>query len=67
MRKAVEGDSAILKPCSVTMPDGRDIKSVEYKIDIFAYNQKQKEESFVAKITQDMSEQLKAKGEAKER
>lgn len=57
----------VLKPRSVTMPDGRDIKSIEYEIDIFAYNQKQKEESFVARIAQDMSEQLKAEGEAKSR
>ena len=57
----------ILKPRSVIMPDGRDIKSIEYEIDIFAYNQNQKEESFVAKAAQDMSDRLKAKGEVKER
>ena len=57
----------ILKPRSVIMPDGRDIKSIEYEIDIFAYNQNQKEESFVDRIAQDMSDRLKAKGEAKER
>lgn len=47
------------------MPDGRDIKNIEYKIDIFAYEQKRKEESIVLKIIQDMSERLKAGGEAK--
>ena len=57
----------VLKPRSVTMPDGRDIKSIEYKIDIFAYEQKRKEESIILKIVQDMSEQLKAEGEAKSR
>lgn len=57
----------VLKPRSVTMPDGRDIKSIEYKIDIFAYEQKRKEESIVLKIIQDMSERLKAEGEAKSR
>lgn len=55
----------VLKPRSVTMPDGRDIKSIEYKIDIFAYNQIQKEESFVFRIVQDMSVQLKAEREEK--
>lgn len=55
----------ILKPRSIIMPDGRDIKSIEYKIDIFAYKQKQKEESFVFRIMQDMSEQLKAEREGK--
>ena len=50
----------VLKPRSVTMPDGRDIKSIEYKIDIFAYEQKRKEESIVLKIVRDMSEQLKS-------
>ena len=55
----------VLKPRSVTMPDGRDIKNIEYKIDIFAYEQKRKEESIVLKIIQDMSERLKAGGEAK--
>ena len=47
------------------MPDGRDIKSIEYKIDIFAYEQKRKEESIVLKIVQDMSEKLKAEREGK--
>lgn len=56
----------VLKPRSVTMPDGRDIKSIEYEIDIFAYNQKQKEESFVARIVQDMSEQPKQKERRKQ-
>lgn len=55
----------ILKPRSIIMPDGRDIKSIEYKIDIFAYEQKQKEESIVFRIVQDMSEQLKAEREGK--
>lgn len=55
----------VLKPRSVTMPDGRDIKSIEYKIDIFAYEQKRKEESIVLKIVRDMSEQLKAEREGK--
>lgn len=55
----------ILKPRSIIMPDGRDIKSIEYKIDIFAYNQNQNEESFVARIARDMSEQLKAEREGK--
>lgn len=58
-------NDTILKPRSVTMPDGRDIKSIEYKIDIFAYERKRKEESIVFKIMQDMSEQLKV--ERKER
>ena len=60
-------NNEVLKPRSVTMPDGRDIKSIEYKIDIFAYEQKRKEESIVLKIIQDMSERLKAEGEAKSR
>ena len=55
----------ILKPRSIIMPDGRDIKSIEYKIDIFAYEQKKKEESFVFRIVQDMSDKLKAEREAK--
>lgn len=44
----------ILKPRSVTMPDGRDIKSIEYKIDIFAYNQKRKKEDSVLRILKDI-------------
>lgn len=55
----------ILKPRSIIMPDGRDIKSIEYKIDIFAYEQKQKEESIVLEIVRDMSEQLKVEREGK--
>lgn len=55
----------VLKPRSVTMPAGRDIKGIEYKIDIFAYEQKRKEESIVLKIVRDMSEQLKAEREGK--
>lgn len=58
-------NDTILKPRSITMPDGRDIKSIEYKIDIFAYNQNQNEESFVARIAQDMSDRLKAEREEK--
>lgn len=58
-------NDTILKPRGITMPDGRDIKSIEYKIDIFAYNQNQNEESFVARIAQDMSDRLKAEREEK--
>ena len=32
----------VLKPRSVTMPDGRDIKSIEYKIDILRMNKSEK-------------------------
>ena len=63
--KVIAMNDEILKPRSVTMPDGRDIKSIEYKIDIFAYEQKRKEESIVLKIVRDMSEQLKAEREEK--
>lgn len=63
--KVIAVNDEILKPRSVTMPDGQDIKSIEYKIDIFAYEQKRKEESIVLKIVQDMSEKLKAEREGK--
>ena len=44
----------VLKPRNVTMPDGRDIKSIEYEIDIFAYNQKREKEDFVLRILKDI-------------
>lgn len=50
----------VLKPRSVTMPDGRDIKSIEYKMDIFAYNQKREQESFVLKILKSIEGKMEA-------
>ena len=50
----------VLKPRSVTMPDGRDIKSIEYKMDIFAYNRKREQESFVLKILKHIEKKMEA-------
>lgn len=50
----------VLKPRSITMPDGRDIKSIEYKMDIFAYNQKREQESFVLKILKSIEGKMEA-------